>query len=210
MKSFDVDRREAILAAAERLFAHYGPSKTTIGDIAREAGIGVGSVYLEFCSKDDIVAELAESRHQSVLGSMRAAAREEGSFAERLSRVLEARIVALLQLAEQGTHSCDLVLCSAAPVKSAWGRFQQEELALVASLLEQGTRSGEFAVHDVQPTAELLQRAYATFSPPWLFEQERSQVLRLVRSLNVLLLNGLTVRRRQSVPSSRRRPFGSR
>jgi AcrR family transcriptional regulator len=214
MKSTDADRREAILGAAERLFRHYGPAKTTIGDIAREAGIGVGSVYLEFCSKDEIVSELAQSRHERVLAAMRAAAREDGSVADRLCRALEARVMALLELADQGAHSCDLVLCSASAVKTAWGRFQQEELALVASLLEQGARSGEFAAHDTQPTAELLQRAYATFSPPWLFEQERPRLLRLVRAMNSLFLNGLVARRRPTeVPvraTLRRRPFGSR
>ena len=69
-KQSDPVRRAEILAVAEKLFKHYGPSKTTIGDIAREAGIGVGSVYLEFCSKDEIVGELATRRHDRVLAAL--------------------------------------------------------------------------------------------------------------------------------------------
>src|SRR5688500_14434688 len=99
MSSSD-ERRERILEAAERLFRHYGPAKTTIGDIAREVGIGVGSVYLEFCSKGDIVAELADKRRHRIVGAMRAAARR-GPYATRLRAMLEARIEALYDLAAQ-------------------------------------------------------------------------------------------------------------
>ncbi|HEY3233833.1 MAG TPA: TetR/AcrR family transcriptional regulator [Polyangiaceae bacterium] len=206
-------RRSSILGAAEKLFGHYGHAKTTIGDIAREAGIGVGSVYLEFNSKDDILAELATGVEERVLRAMRAAARR-GSFAERLTGALEARVEAFFELSEAGLHTCDLVFCPAAPVKAAYGRFQREQLALVASLLEQGTRAGEFTVFDVQPTAELVQRAYASLSPPWLFEQDRREALGAVRAMNELLLNGLLARRRPQGPpgsaATRRRRFGTR
>jgi hypothetical protein len=40
--------REAILDAGERLLAGYGYKKMTIDDLAREVGIGKGSVYLHF------------------------------------------------------------------------------------------------------------------------------------------------------------------
>lgn len=195
MKPTDPARRDAILQAADRLFRHYGPSKTTIGDIAREVGIGVGSVYLEFRSKDEILAELSHYKHHRVLSAMREAARR-GSAAERLCAALEARVTALLELAEQGAHACDLVLCKATVVKLSYAKFRSEELSFVASILEEGARSGDFAVEQTQATAELLQRAYATFSPPWLYEQDRQDVLRALRQLNELLLNGLCARPR--------------
>jgi AcrR family transcriptional regulator len=186
-------RRAQILDAAERLFRHYGPGKTTIGDIAREAGIGVGSVYLEFSSKDAIVSELARRRHDRVIEAMRAAARG-GGFARRLSAALEARVEALFELAAQGAHACDLVLCGSRPVKIAYGRFRETELAVVRELIEAGVRAGEFAPQDPALTAELVQRAHASFSPPWLFEQERRAALGAVRAMNALLLHGIAAR----------------
>ncbi len=193
MKTEDHERRAQILDAAERLFRHYGPGKTTIGDIAREAGIGVGSVYLEFSSKDEIVEELARKRHDRVLEAMRVAARS-GSFAKRLSAALEARVEALFELAEQGAHACDLVLCAARPVKAAYGRFRAAELELVAEIVAAGVQAGELAAQDPALTAELVQRAHATFSPPWLFELERKHAVRAVRAMNQLLLHGIAAR----------------
>jgi AcrR family transcriptional regulator len=193
MKSQEPARRAQILEAAERLFGHYGPGKTTIGDIAREAGIGVGSVYLEFASKDEIIAELSRRRHDSVLDAMRRAARS-GSFARRLSAALEARIEALFELAAQGAHACDLVLCSASAVKTAYGRFRDAELTFVAEILDAGIRAGEFVPVDPRQTAELVQRAHATFSPPWLFELEQKRALAAAREMNALLLHGIASR----------------
>ncbi len=193
-KNSDPERRAQILDSAERLLSHYGPAKTTIGDIAREAGIGVGSVYLEFGSKDEIVGELSARRHRHVLAAMREAA-ASGPYAERLAHALEARIQAMLELSKEGAHSCDLVLCSSSPVKAAYGRFREEEIAFVAKLLEDGTRAGELCVKQPRKTAELLQRAYASFSPPWLFHEDKRELFSLVRAMNDILLRGVVQRR---------------
>ena len=45
-------RRENLLEAGARLFARWGFDKTSVDDIAREAGISKGAVYLEFPNKD--------------------------------------------------------------------------------------------------------------------------------------------------------------
>src|SRR5689334_9945498 len=49
--------RERILAAARESFASGGEA-TQMDDIARAAGVGVGTVYRHFPTKDDLVGEL--------------------------------------------------------------------------------------------------------------------------------------------------------
>src|ERR1700760_598684 len=104
----DACRREQILKAADRLLRHYGPQKTTVADVAREAGVGVGTVYLEFPSKDVLVEEISRSRYQAVLVAMRAAAELDvavppGSPAsERLVGALDARLEAFLAISNEG------------------------------------------------------------------------------------------------------------
>jgi AcrR family transcriptional regulator len=53
-------RREEILAAARAVFARQGFRGTTIADIAEEAGIALGTIYLYFRSKEDVFAALNE------------------------------------------------------------------------------------------------------------------------------------------------------
>lgn len=52
------EREQRILDAAQRLVLHYGYDKTTISDIAKEADIAKGTVYLHFDSKDDLFEAL--------------------------------------------------------------------------------------------------------------------------------------------------------
>lgn len=49
------NKREAILRAAIKVFAHFGYFNSKVSDIAREAGIADGTVYLYFKSKDEIL-----------------------------------------------------------------------------------------------------------------------------------------------------------
>lgn len=51
-------RRYEILSAAKKVFARNGFHTTTIGDIAREAGLAYGSVYQYFDSKEDLFRAL--------------------------------------------------------------------------------------------------------------------------------------------------------
>jgi AcrR family transcriptional regulator len=183
------------LRAAERLLGRYGPSKTTIADVAREAQIGVGSVYLEFASKDAIVKELSMARHYGVLEAMRKAADAKGgSFRDRLAAIFDAKTTVLLGLADQGEHACDLVHCVSPAVKAAQSRFVEEERALVADLLQKGARAGEFAAPKPEILARTVLRAYMVFSPPWLFAMPRDDVRPGLRAMHQLVLEGLLAR----------------
>ena len=52
------EREQRILNAASELIVHYGFDKTTVSDIAREAGISKGAIYLHFDSKDALFEAL--------------------------------------------------------------------------------------------------------------------------------------------------------
>jgi AcrR family transcriptional regulator len=54
------DRRTQILDAAERSFVRAGFHRTTMQDVAREAGMSPGNLYRYFPSKDALVAGLCE------------------------------------------------------------------------------------------------------------------------------------------------------
>lgn len=52
------EREQQILRAATTLIAQYGYDKTSVSDIATEAGISKGAVYLHFASKEDLLYQL--------------------------------------------------------------------------------------------------------------------------------------------------------
>ena len=54
------DKRTTILDAATRVFARRGFFNAQVADVAREAGVAAGTVYLYFRSKDDLLTSIFE------------------------------------------------------------------------------------------------------------------------------------------------------
>jgi len=190
----DPARRTLLLKTAARLLRHYGPAKTTIADIAREASIGVGSVYLQFCSKEEIVEALSQDNHARVLDAMRAALASDGSHADRLRAMLDARIDAFFLLADEGAHAADLLHCERDAVQRIRKRFLEEQHALVTSFLDEAMGAGEFAFADAADAAAALLGAYETLAPPFLYARCRESAAGRQRALHELVLKGLLKR----------------
>jgi AcrR family transcriptional regulator len=71
--------RRHLVDAARRVFGHEGLD-SGVEAVAREAGVGTGTLYRHFPSKDDLVAALLEELSDEVLASARAAlAHRDGS-----------------------------------------------------------------------------------------------------------------------------------
>lgn len=198
------ERREHILAVAERLLRHYGPQKTTIAEIARAAEVGVGTVYLEFPSKEAIVEELSRERHASVLAAMRQALTTGRTFGDRIRAVFDARLQAFLTLEAEGAHARDLVHCMNPAVRTAQAHFKEAELDLLRQLLREGDQAGDFAVEagalDATATAVLL--AYVSFAPPYIFGADPAELERRMTAMHGVVLYGLV--RRESPRGKRR------
>lgn len=87
------ERERRILEAAGRLIAHYGYDKTTVADIAQEAGISKGAIYLHFESKEKLFDALIVYESNRVLEDMVAriqADPEGGTFVSLYSHGLTA------------------------------------------------------------------------------------------------------------------------
>ncbi len=52
-------RRQQIIVAAKRVFSEKGYSKSTMEDIAKEAELSPGTLYLYFKNKDELYASLS-------------------------------------------------------------------------------------------------------------------------------------------------------
>src|SRR5215210_5408784 len=55
LKVKDPDKRHSIIEAARALFTNRGYETTTMAEVAREAGVAVGTVYLYFKSKNELL-----------------------------------------------------------------------------------------------------------------------------------------------------------
>jgi len=83
------DKRERILTAAERIFARSGFFAAKVSDVAKEAGVADGTIYLYFKSKDDLLISLFERRMQQVNDTLRAAVAGIKSPREQLHALIK-------------------------------------------------------------------------------------------------------------------------
>lgn len=199
----DCDARRAILAAARTRFLHYGYKKTTIDEIAADAGVGKGSVYLHFSSKEDILLTIARDVKRCVTEQMRATAASLAPPQEKIRRMMLAKIIAVHDAAFSSTHGIDLVDDMMRPRVMACGKDEYEaQRQIMASVLRDGERSGDFSLHgrDPQETAELMCMAYMSFFPPYLTgcyaEKAHCQryLEQMVTRMTEFLLDGLRAR----------------
>lgn len=79
-----IDKRKCILEAAIRLFSDKGYQQTSIEELAREAGIGKGTVYSYFETKRDIVRAFCEDQLEYTRNELTANTNPETSLKEQL------------------------------------------------------------------------------------------------------------------------------
>jgi len=65
------DKRDRILSAAERVFARHGFFAARVTEIAKEAGVADGTIYLYFKNKDDLLISVFEHRMKQVNDDLR-------------------------------------------------------------------------------------------------------------------------------------------
>ena len=182
------ERRELILHAAEQLFQHYGFAKTTVSDIARAAEVGVGTVYLEFASKEAIASELSLRRYRCVLDAMRQAASGEGSYAERLTAVFQAGLERLSRYTGEGPHGKELIVGACTATDRAHADFRAQEEEFLTEFLRVATAAGEFDVSQPRLAARVLLRCYRSYAG---CNSEHERMREELEAAHALVLHGL-------------------
>src|SRR5687768_17305968 len=110
-----VDVREAILDAANRLLARYGYRKMTVDDLAADAGIGKGSVYLHFSSKEDVVISHVDRIVDRLCLRMEQIAARDEPAAARLKAMLIERVLFRLKAVQHYTEALNDVAAAIRP-----------------------------------------------------------------------------------------------
>lgn len=84
----DEGKRQAILAAAKKLFAAHGFHGSSVSDLAREVDLPIGSIYTYFDSKEAIIGTVIEEGWETFFAALAGAVSGPGLAEERLSQVL--------------------------------------------------------------------------------------------------------------------------
>lgn len=102
------NRVEQVADAALRLFARYGYKRTSMDDIAREAGLAKATLYLHFKGKDDVFRAMLSLLGQRVDARCREVLASPGAFGERLAALLRAHHGSAFAAFGAGEHLVEL------------------------------------------------------------------------------------------------------
>ncbi|UCE83162.1 MAG: TetR/AcrR family transcriptional regulator [Deltaproteobacteria bacterium] len=138
------DKRELIMNAAIKAFARKGYHQARISDVAREAGVAAGTIYLYFKNKDDLLISIFEEKVQGFIQEFRRRLSREENAEIKLRKLVHLHffemqahpdLAAVFQLElRQSRH-----FMSAYPKPDLKGYFD-----LIGEIIEEGQQQGQF------------------------------------------------------------------
>lgn len=196
--------KDSILDATDRLLARFGYRKMTVEDIAVEAGIGKGTIYLHFSSKEEVVLSHIDRIVERLKDRLREIARSNETTAERLRLMLMTRVLIRFDSVQHYTQSLNDLLAVLRPrVLARRAEYFEAEAEIFAEVLNAGLQSGEFSFEDAHATAHALLQATNGLLPYSLSTTElgkREEVEQRASDVANLMLHGLLGRNFAPVP----------
>jgi len=195
------EKRALIIEAAAKVFARRGFASTLMAEIAIEAGIGKGTLYEYFDSKEDLFftvfewfvkATEAEAKVSiSALG---------GSASERLDALSDSLMSSWAQMEDM--YSLVMEFWSASASSQMRERFKQafkngysDFRQIVSTLIRDGIERGEFQPHvDIESVAAALVGTWDALLLQAWFDEDFNP-LTAARGFMTVVINGLTSRR---------------
>ena len=184
--------RTAIIAAAEARFSEYGYTKTTLNEIAAEAGMSAANLYRFFENKLDIAAGVARRQLARREAALTAAVAGEAAAVARLQAYILAALRFDRDLQDSAPHLARMLEKLLEERKELAAMHRKARQELLTRLVQSGMDNGEWAPGDAAQIAQTLRAAFILFETPMLHRQyPQAEIERLALQAVALLVNGL-------------------
>ena len=136
------DKYQRILEAAIKVFAEQGFFQSTIAQVAREAGVADGTIYLYFKNKDDILVQFFNYKTKQVFSGFREEVNKGQNAVEKLRNLVRRHLAEFQRdrnmaiLYQSETHQ------SMRMAEEQIREMSSMYLDIVAEIVEQGQQEG--------------------------------------------------------------------
>ncbi len=152
-----VDKHEKILTAAIKIFARKGFFNARISDIAKEAKVADGTIYLYFNNKNDILISVFEEEFGRLIRQVRSAT-SDGKDPEKLLEIFATKHLAAMKKNKYLAEVIQIELRQTNKIiKDYRNTVFNEYINIVADIIRSGQESAIFR-HDIKP--DLAKRAF--------------------------------------------------
>lgn len=185
-------RQEEILQAAIKVLSKQGFQQTKIKDIAQEAGVADGTIYLYFKNKDELLVQLFEGVMKRVLEILRGALVDYTKPEERLRCFLRTHLHMVEEEPEIAKIISVVLRQSTTFIQEYENTLFTEYLGLLYEILQQGIVEGVFRA-DIDPvvTSRALFGAADELALAWLLSRHKIPLERTSEVLANMVLYGL-------------------
>lgn len=188
-------KRELILRGAERIFAKHGYKKTSVDEIASEAKVSKGAVYLYFKSKEEIFRTLLKRNVERLWEIIRKAADEKSDPREKIRAAVMAKVEYLHRFATLKGLTESMFKEVESVIDNEMKRLEKNEVELLTHVLVEGQNKKIFVKFpDVELVAFALVRTMEELKIPWIFAKKRVDTNKKVDILLSLLFKGIEAR----------------
>lgn len=183
---------EAILRAAIKVFARNGFFNSKVADVAREAGVADGTVYLYFKNKDDILVSIFNNVMGEALRSGRASLAKMNDPVQKLRWIVRAHLDRL-------GKDRDLAIVFQVELRSSVKFMEQfsatlvtEYLDLIRDVIEEGQRRNIFRRElNAKLLAKMLFGILDEMATNWVLSPRRYSLLKSADAVVDVFLNGI-------------------
>lgn len=184
------DRSEAILDAFSALAARYGLSRTTLKDVAREAGVSVGTIYNDYADKEALIFAFWQRVVGRCIGRLEGLTAQDLPPEELLRQLMLGHIRWHNEQLRSNRGVYELMMESSISYigKKVLGQrpiIQRELTGRVEKILRDGALAGVFEVRgDFSEAALRFVEAFTEYTaPPLVLAREPDAVLRDAASM---------------------------
>jgi AcrR family transcriptional regulator len=193
------EKRPLILGAAIEVFAEQGFAAVTVAQIADRAGIGKGTVYEYFSSKDELLFAVFEWMNEQIFGRVSALLDEGGTTVDRIRRLLDLGVAITREQVDMQAVVLDFWAASRGTKSEA--RYNQACLEtfrayrrLVADVIREGQAAGELRLEvDADAVATMIVAALDGLGVQIFFDREIDAAV-TIGGFGEALIRGLEVR----------------
>jgi TetR/AcrR family fatty acid metabolism transcriptional regulator len=186
-------KRESILRAATRVFARNGYFNSKVADIAREADVADGTVYLYFKSKEEILHSIFEQNMAEAINAGRLLIEKISDPGEKLRRI------AMLHLERLGADP-DLAVVFQVELRGSTKFMREfsaagfaEYLGLLRQTFEAGQRSGVFRKElNAKLVSKILFGALDEMATNWIISKRKYKLEPMAEVVMDVFLNGVS------------------
>jgi TetR/AcrR family fatty acid metabolism transcriptional regulator len=189
----DPDKPQQIIEAAVRVFARNGFYNSRVSDIAREAGIASGTIYLYFKTKDEILVTLFREKMAAFVASLRAEIAREPHPEAKVRRLVRLHFEVL----EASPDMAEVVQVELRQGQKFFRGASAHEVSayfeLIGSILHEGVVAGVFRRDlPVKVATKMLFGAMDQVTTSWVLGKRGYRLADAAEPVANIFLKGVT------------------